>query len=72
MFGAEPAAAAATSVHFVSQQAVDDGLAERLAVSRRLVAVKDVRGVGKVQMPHNDALPDIKVDPDTFTVRIDG
>lgn len=72
MFGAEPAAAAATSVHFVSQQAVDDGLAERLAVSRRLVAVKDVRGVGKAQMPHNDALPDIKVDPDTFTVRIDG
>jgi urease subunit alpha len=72
MFGAEPAAAAATSVHFVSSQAVDDGLADRLAVSRRLVAVKDVRGVGKAQMPLNDALPEIEVDPDTFTVRIDG
>ena len=43
MFGAAPAAAAATSVHFVSQQAIDDGLADRLAVNRRLVAVKDVR-----------------------------
>ena len=32
MFGAEPAAAAATSVHFVSQHAVDDGLADRIAV----------------------------------------
>jgi len=72
MFGAAPAAAAATSVHFVSQQAVDDGLAERLAVNRRLVAVKNVRGVGKAQMPLNDALPEIEVDPDTFTVRIDG
>jgi urease subunit alpha len=72
MFGAEPAAAAATSVHFVSRQAVDDGLADRLAVRRRLVAVKDVRGVGKAQMPLNDALPEIEVDPDTFTVRIDG
>jgi urease subunit alpha len=72
MFGAEPAAAAATSVHFVSQQAIDDRLADRLAVSRRLVAVKDVRGVGKAEMPGNDALPDIEVDPDTFTVRIDG
>jgi urease subunit alpha len=72
MFGAEPAAAAATSVHFVSSQAVDDGLADRLAVSRRLVAVKDVRGVGKAHMPLNDALPEIEVDPDTFTVRIDG
>ncbi|MGO4446721.1 urease subunit alpha [Mycobacterium sp. 2YAF39] len=72
MFGAEPAAAAATSVHFVSRQAVDDGLADRLAVRRRLVAVKDVRGVGKAHMPLNDALPEIEVDPDTFTVRIDG
>ncbi|AEV75316.1 urease, alpha subunit [Mycolicibacterium rhodesiae NBB3] len=72
MFGAAPAAAAATSVHFVSQQAVDDGLAGRLAVSRRLVAVRNVRGVGKAQMPLNDTLPEIEVDPDTFTVRIDG
>jgi len=72
MFGAEPAAAAATSVHFVSSHAIDDGLADRLAVSRRLVAVKDVRRVGKAEMPLNDALPEIEVDPDTFTVRIDG
>jgi urease subunit alpha len=72
MFGAEPAAAAATSVHFVSQHAVDDGLTDRIALNRRLVAVKNVRGVGKAQMPLNDALPEIEVDPDTFTVRIDG
>jgi urease subunit alpha len=72
MFGAAPAAAAATSVHFVSPQAIDDGLADRLAVTRKLVAVKDVRHVGKAQMPLNDALPRIEVDPDTFTVRIDG
>ena len=58
MFGAAPAAAAATSVHFVSQHAVDDGLADRIAVNRRLVAVKNVRGVGKAQMPLNDALPE--------------
>jgi urease subunit alpha len=72
MFGAAPAAAAATSVHFVSQQAVDDGLADRLAVSRKLVAVNNVRGVGKADMPLNDAQPVIEVEPDTFTVRIDG
>jgi urease subunit alpha len=47
-------------------------LAGRLAVNRRLVAVKDVRKVGKADMPLNDALPRIEVDPDTFTVRIDG
>ncbi|MBX7434655.1 urease subunit alpha [Mycobacterium sp. Y57] len=72
MFGAAPAAAAATSVHFVAPQAVEDGLADRIAVNRRLVPVTDVRSIGKAQMPLNDALPDIEVDPDTFTVRIDG
>jgi urease subunit alpha len=72
MFGASPAAAAATSVHFVAPQAIEDGLAERLAVNRRLVAVGDVRMVGKADMPLNEAMPRIEVDPDTFTVRIDG
>lgn len=72
MFGAAPAAAAATSVHFVAPQAIEDHLADRLAVNRRLVAVGDVRRVGKADMPLNDALPRIEVDPDTFTVTIDG
>ena len=72
MFGAAPAAAAATSVHFVAPQALEDGLADRLEVKRRLLAVGNVRQVGKAQMPLNDALPRIEVDSDTFTVRIDG
>lgn len=72
MFGASPKAATATSVHFVSPQAVEDGLADRLNCDRRLVGVGNVRGVGKADMPLNDALPTIEVNPDTFTVRIDG
>ncbi|CAN7431340.1 urease subunit alpha [Mycolicibacterium frederiksbergense] len=72
MFGAAPAAAAGTSVHFVAPQALEDGLADRLDVKRRLLAVGNVRQVGKAQMPLNDALPRIEVDSDTFTVRIDG
>ena len=72
MFGAAPAAAAATSVHFVAPQAIEAGLAEKLAVNRRLVPVRNTTGVGKAALPLNDALPDIEVDPDTFTVRIDG
>ncbi len=72
MFGAAPAAAAATSVHFVAPQAIDDGLAGRLDIRRKLVPVKNVRAVGKADMPRNDARPAIEVEPDTFTVRIDG
>ena len=72
MFGAAPKAAAATSLHFVAPQAIEDGLAGRLNCDRRLVPVKNVRSVRKSDMALNDALPDIEVDPDTFTVRIDG
>ena len=72
MFGAAPVTAAATSVHFVAPAAVAGGLADRLAVRRRLVAVSDTRALGKADMPHNDSLPRIEVDPETFTVRING
>jgi urease subunit alpha len=72
MWGAAPVVTASTSVHFVSAAAVEDGLAERLAVRRGLVPVKDTRRLGKDSMPLNDALPRIEVDPDTFTVSIDG
>jgi urease subunit alpha len=72
MFGAAPAAAAANSVHFVAPQAIEDRLGDRIAVKRRLVGVRNVRKVGKAAMVHNDAMPHVEVDPDTFTVRIDG
>ncbi|MGH9281092.1 MAG: urease subunit alpha, partial [Acidimicrobiales bacterium] len=39
---------------------------------RPLVATTDVRRRTKADMPENDAHPDIAVEPDTFTVRIDG
>jgi urease subunit alpha len=72
MFGAAPTVASATSVHFVSPAALEDGLADRLAVRRRLVPVEDVRTRGKGDLPENTAQPDIRVDPETFVVSIDG
>jgi urease subunit alpha len=72
MFGAYPAAAAATSVHFVAPAAFEAHLGRRLNLKRRLVAVKDVRRLTKADLPENTATPRIEVDPDTFTVRIDG
>jgi urease subunit alpha len=68
MFGAFGAAPRATSVFFVSSAAVEHGL----SVGRRLVPVADTRRVGKVDLPENGAMPSIEVEPDTFTVRIDG
>jgi urease subunit alpha len=72
MFGAAPRAAALASVAFVAPAALDDGLRERLGVARRLVPVADVRRLRKGDLPNNDALPAISVDPDSFSVRVDG
>ena len=41
-------------------------------MKRRLVGVRNVRKVGKAEMIGNDAMPQVEVDPDTFTVTIDG
>ena len=72
MFGASPRVAADNSLTFVSQAALDDGLADRLQLRRRLVASADTRSIAKTDLPNNDAMPSITVDPDTFAVRIDG
>jgi urease subunit alpha len=72
MFGAHGKAAARTSVAFTSTAALSGGLAERLGLDRRLIPIADTRSRTKADLPGNDALPRIEVDPDTFTVRIDG
>jgi len=72
MFGAYGKVPAQTSVHFVAPAAIEAGLAGQLAVDRRLMAVTDTTQLTKADMPENTALPDIRVDPDTFTVSVDG
>ncbi|PRY46458.1 urease subunit alpha [Umezawaea tangerina] len=72
MFGAYPSAAASNSFHFVSQEAVDSDLAGRLNLMRRMLPVSNTRRVGKADMLLNDAMPHVRVDPDSFAVRIDG
>jgi len=60
------------AVTFVAPAALGDGLAERLGLRRRLVAVTPTRDVGKADMVNNSALPSIEVDPETFAITIDG
>ncbi|SOE09469.1 urease subunit alpha [Streptomyces sp. 2323.1] len=72
MFGATGKAPGSNSVNFVSSQALDDGLPERLPLAKRYEAIRSTRGVTKADMRNNDALPRVQVDPDTFTVTIDG
>jgi urease subunit alpha len=72
MFGAAPQTAADTSVFFVAGEAIDAELAQRWRLHRELEAVTNTRSVSKVDLLHNDATPDIRVDPDSFAVHIDG
>lgn len=73
MFGGFGRALARTSITFVSQAALEDDIGARLGLERRLSAVRNVRGgIGKRSMIHNDAMPHIEVDPETYEVRADG
>ncbi|WP_426326195.1 urease subunit alpha [Microbacterium sp. E-13] len=60
------------SVSFVAPAALDAGLEERLALTRRLLPLRSTREVGKADMRNNDALPRIDIRPDTFDISIDG
>jgi urease subunit alpha len=73
MFGAYGRARTGSSLTFVSGAAVEAGLARKLKVQKRLVAVENTRGgIGKKSLIHNDATPDIQVDPETYSVTANG
>ncbi len=62
-----------SSVVFVSQVAKDAGLAKKLGTAKQMIAVKNTRGgLGKKDMIHNSATPNITVNPETYEVRADG
>jgi urease subunit alpha len=71
MFGALGRARGSTAVTFVSAAALASDVGKRLGL-RRALAVRNCRGIGKRDMIHNDALPRIEVDPETYQVRADG
>ena len=61
-----------TSVTFVSKAALKNPAIKRLALHKPLVAVKNVRKIGKADMKLNDYAPDISVDAETYEVKADG
>jgi len=72
MFACYGGALAATSVSFVSQLAVQEGLREQAGLNKRLVAVKGTRSVRKADLIHNTYQPVMEVDSQTYQVRADG
>ncbi len=70
MFGSFGNAVSKTSVHFVSQVSLDQGNLPEL--SRTCLPVKGCRTVKKSDLKHNNLLPNIHVNPETYEVTIDG
>jgi len=71
-FGAFGRALADCAVSFVSQAALDAEVPRTLGLARRTVAVHGMRALRKTDLIHNDAMPVIEVDPQTYQVRADG
>lgn len=67
--GANPAR---TSYSFVTQAAIDAGLAGRLNSHQTLMPVKRTRTISKRDMIHNNYMPNIEIDPETYNVYVDG
>jgi urease subunit alpha len=72
MYGSYGKAVQSTSMTFLSNAAFEAGVAEKLDLKKHIVVVKKCRGITKRDMIHNDALPKIEVDSETYEVRADG
>jgi len=72
MFGSFASVPAATSMSFVSKAAFEKEIAATLGLRSMVAPVRGCRTIGKKNMIHNDATPDIRVDPETYEVRVDG
>jgi len=72
MFGALGKAKQSISFVFTSKLALENGLEEKLGVSKKFLAVKNCRNIGKKDMVLNDVTPKIEIDPETYQVKIDG
>ena len=71
-WGAHGRAPQDMSVDFVHPAAREADLAGRLDLAKTLVSIAGTRGLTKRDMLHNDALPEIRVDTETFEVFVDG
>ena len=72
MFGAFGKAMPESCISFVSNAAFECGIKERLGLERQVLPVRRTRQITKRDMVLNGGMPHIEVDPETFSVMVDG
>jgi urease subunit alpha len=60
------------SANFVNPLAIKNGLAEKLGLKKQLLPASGTRNLKKSDMLHNDVCPEMRVDPQTFDVFVNG
>jgi urease subunit alpha len=71
-WGAVGRAPAPLSACFVHPLALERDVSGRLRLEKQLLPIKGTRKLSKADMLHNDACPQITVNPQTFDVFVDG
>ena len=72
MFGALGLARANTTMTFLSEAAIQAGVHQQLNLKSLIGGVNGCRNIGKSSMIHNDYMPEITVDSQTYQVHADG
>ena len=72
MWGAVGDAPSGLGVFFASSLALQADVPRKLGLRRRMLPIMSTRSLGKRDMLHNDACPEIVVDPSTHEVYADG
>lgn len=72
MFGAYPRGVHNTCITFLSQAAIELGVAEKLQLKKLISPCKNTRNITKQDMKHNSYCPVMDVHPETYEVRADG
>jgi urease subunit alpha len=71
-WGAFGVAKQALSVNFAHPYALEAGLGAKLGLAKPLLPARGTRSLSKKDMLRNDTCPEVRVDPQTFEVTVDG
>jgi urease subunit alpha len=72
MFGAHGKALHHTCATFVSKVSLDNNVVQQYSLQKMVLPVTNCRNISKKDMVHNDATPQIDVNPENYEVKVDG
>ena len=72
MFGAAGKALFKTCATFVSKVSLEKNIVQQYGLQKMVLPVTNCRNIGKKDLIHNDATPQIDVNPENYEVKVDG